>query len=191
MVFFRGVLQDKDIKAPRVRPESVFYGRDNDLLKTMFSFYAPNAEVVRDVTANTRKMWKGNIFPFKPRFYDIDPRMKPDVVCDFGKLPDKKDSVDVLIYDPPHLDNGIGLVMEKDYGLSMAVKKTKDIPSLYPRFLAEAKRVLKPGGYVFAKIKDYTGGDYRWNLFAFVEGAKKIGLDGYDLIIKRDPSGGL
>ena len=191
MAFFQGVLKAQE-SAPQVRIESIFYGRDVDVLRMMFSFYAPLAKEVRDVTANTRKMWKGGIFSFKPKFYDIDPLMKPDVVCNFGKLPDKNSSVDVLVYDPPHLPFRDTHRMTNDYGLKFSVKGADNIASLHPPFLAQAKRVLKRNGLIFAKIKDYvTSGTYQWNLWLFTDLCRKHGLTPCDLIIKRDAGGSL
>ncbi len=63
--------------------------------------------------------------------------------------------------------------------------------SLFVPFLREAKRVLRPDGLVFAKIKDYVHNHrYRWMHLFFVGGCKKVGLTPCDLVIKRDPCGG-
>jgi hypothetical protein len=108
--------------------ESVFLGSDRELLPQLFRFYSPLASVVRDVTANTRKMWKGSPLSLPDlKFYDIDPAVSPDVVCDFGSLPDSDGSVCVLVYDPPHLplaaasaESHKGYVAQ--YGLGHSVK---------------------------------------------------------------------
>lgn len=59
-------------------------------------------------------------------------------------------------------------------------------------FLAEASRVLRPGGIVFAKIKDYVHNHrYQWMLVEWVLAVRSTpGLTACDLIIKRDPCGG-
>ncbi len=139
--------------------DSVFLGTDRQLLPLMFEFYAPNAKVIRDVTANNRKMWKGVQIAQHVKFYDIDPSVNPDVVCSWDNLPDDNDSVDVLIYDPPHLplaaaSNCSNKTFAKNYGLSKSVKDD-NIASLHLPFLLEAVRVLKYDGLIFAKIKDY------------------------------------
>lgn len=174
---------------------SVFLGRDCDLLPSMFSFYAPFASEVRDVTANKRKMWKGLHFDFNLRFYDIDPEVEPDFVCSWNNLPDGDGSVDVLVYDPPHLP--MAAASDKSdrgfvnrYGLAKSVK-ADNIRSLHPSFLCEANRVLKKDGLIFAKIKDYVHNHkYQWNLMYFLEECQMVGLTACDLIIKRDPQAG-
>lgn len=85
------------------RPDSVFYGRDRDLLPKLLDFYAaPDARVL-DCTANRRRMWEGVVREPAPVFMDLDPAMEPDVVGDFRALPFADASFDVLVFDPPHL----------------------------------------------------------------------------------------
>ena len=79
--------------------ESVFYGKDNALLDTMFNFYKPEATRVVDVCCNSRKMWKGTKIGPCVIGYDIDPQWSPDQVCGWDNLPDSDKSVDVLVYD--------------------------------------------------------------------------------------------
>ena len=175
--------------------ESVFMGTDRQLLPELFGFYAPNAQEVRDVTANSRKMWKGVSLPFTPLWYDIDPVMRPDVVCSWDQLPDKDASVDVLVYDPPHLPLASASVMSmkqmvESYGLAHSVQGD-NISAMHLSFLLEAKRVLKHDGLIFAKIKDYVHNHkYQWNMEEFNIAVRTSGMTPCDLIIKRDPCGG-
>lgn len=178
------------------RPESVFIGRDCELLPQMFAFYAPDARVVRDVTANARRMWKGvELMVDDLKWYDIDPAMKPDVVCSFDALPDKDDSVCVLVYDPPHLPAAAGSEhslahFKKNYGLERSVEGD-NIDAFHDGFIKEAKRVLRKDGLIFAKIKDYVHNHaYQWCMSSFVAQARAAGLTACDLIIKRDPAAG-
>ena len=175
--------------------ESVFLGTDRELLPQLFSFYAPKAMEVRDVTANTRKMWNGVSIAANVKWYDIDPAVFPDIVASWDKLPDIDSSIDVLIYDPPHLPiAGASLKsspqMVSDYGLKKSVKGD-NIKEMHLPFLLEAKRVLKKDGLIFCKIKDYIHNHrYQWNLQMFNELCLSVGLTPCDLIIKRDPCGG-
>ncbi len=177
--------------------ESVFLGTDRELLPELFAFYAPEAKEVRDVTANTRKMWKGVSIASSPNvlYYDIDPTMNPDHVCDWSDLPDADGSVDVLVYDPPHLPLAAASPlsmdqMKDDYGLAKSVK-ADNIVSMHKPFLEEAKRVLKKDGLIFVKIKDYIHNHaYQWNLHEFNGVVREVGMTPCDLIIKRDPCGG-
>lgn len=175
--------------------ESVWIGKDNKLLDAMFEFYAPNAELIIDVACNARRMWKGSQWGERVIGYDRDPEMKPDVVAEWHSLPNKDQTVDILVYDPPHLPDAAASLMslpsyEKYYGLGKGVK-TDNIGEIHPPFLAEAKRVLRPDGLIFAKIKDYIHNHkYQWNLELFNAAVRLSGMIPCDLIIKRDPCGG-
>lgn len=175
--------------------ESVYMGKDDKLLNEMFDFYAPNVTEIIDVCCNRRRIWKRCFYEGKVRFYDCDFQWKPDVVCKWDALPDRNQSIDLIIYDPPHLP--LAAASEKslkrfsiDYGLTFSTKKD-NIESLHLPFLKEAKRVLKYDGLIFAKIKDYIHNHkYQWNLELFNKSARIVGFTPCDLIIKRDPCGG-
>lgn len=178
-----------------VRMESVWLGRDAGLLDAMLAFYAPSAERIVDVCCNTRKMWNGAESAARVVGYDVDPAMTPDVLACWSELPDAAASVDVLVYDPPHLP--VAAASEKsmqrfaaDYGLGRSVKGD-NIGLMHAPFLSEAKRVLRPDGLVFAKIKDYIHNHkYQWNLELFNAAVRAVGMTPCDLIIKRDPAAG-
>ena len=171
------------------RIESVMMTTDRDLLPLLFGFYAKDARVVRDVTANTRKMWRGHLPSFDLKFYDIDEGMKPDHVCRWDSLPDADRSVDVIVYDPPHIPKAAASAkslaqMSDSYGLRHGM-------SDHHSFLAEASRVLKTDGLIFAKIKDFIHNHrYTWAVFDFVDAVRSSGMTPCDHIIKRDPCGG-
>ena len=170
-------------------------GRDPELLDDMLAFYAPTAQRIIDVCCNARRMWKGSVNAERVVYYDIDPSVKPDVVTGWGFLPDLNESVDVLVYDPPHMPTAAASPKSlrryaKDYGLERSCGGD-NIASLHATFLAEAKRVLCPDGLIFAKIKDYIHNHrYQWNLEYFNAAVRAVGLTPCDLIIKRDPCGG-
>lgn len=177
------------------RLESVFTGRDPECLDAMFDFYAPSASRIVDVCCNSRKMWKGARWSKNAAGYDIDPLMNPDVICAWGSLPDKDGTVDVLLYDPPHMPVASASPKSlKQYGESYGLARScsgDNVGSLHLPFLLEARRVLKGTGLVFAKIKDYIHNHkYQWNLEHFNAAVRESGLTPCDLIIKRDPCGG-
>lgn len=177
------------------RLESVWLGKDAGLLDEMLAFYAPSAQRIVDVCCNERRMWKGSQAAQRVVGYDVDPAMLPDVVADWSSLPDADGSVDVLIYDPPHLPVAAASPKSDQrfaasFGLGRSVK-ADNVASLHAPFLKEAKRVLKPDGLVFAKIKDYIHNHrYQWNLNLFNEAVCDADLTPCDLIIKRDPAAG-
>lgn len=181
------------MKADRI--DSVWVGKDAPLLDTMLCFYAPLATRVIDVCCNQRRMWKGSEWGPRVVGYDVDPAMSPDHVCGWNNMPDQDGSVDVLVYDPPHLP--VAAASPKslqryrtDYGLGLSVK-ADNIESLHAPFLTEAKRVLRHDGLIFAKIKDYIHNHkYQWNLELFNAQVRLAGMTACDLIIKKDPCGG-
>jgi len=121
--------------------------------------------------------------------------MLPDCVCDFGILPFRGGSVDILVYDPPHLPDDVGLKgrmapWRTTFGIGRSVKG-ENIGPLFPGFLAEAKRVLRKNGIVLAKIKDYIHNNkYQANSHIFCEEARNVGLTIFDILILVHPSGG-
>jgi len=175
--------------------ESVWIGKDNKLLDAMLDFYAPRATRIIDVCCNARRMWKGSQWAGKVACYDVDPSVKPDVACPWDALPDQDQSVDVLVYDPPHLPLAAASPKSlahysRGYGLKMSSGED-NVADLHPPFLKEAKRVLRPDGIILAKIKDYVHNHrYQWNLEMFKQAARQAGLTPCDLVIKRDPCGG-
>lgn len=175
--------------------ESVIYGRDPDVIASCLNFYARPDGYIYDVTCNERRMWKG-IDTTKVIFSDIDYNMHPTIQCSFSALPYKNETGSVIIFDPPHLPNAAGTEHSmqpfvKRYGLKVSTD-TENIKGIFPEFLVEAKRVLKPEGLIFVKLSDYVHNHkYQWILVDFINEVRKIdGLTPTDLIIKRDPSAG-
>ena len=178
------------------RPESVILGRDHDVLNEMIPFYTDDGCEMLDVTANARRMWEGVRLESRSlKFMDIDPMMKPDIVGDFRQIPLPDDSLDVIIFDPPHLPSASaspaadqGFVHR--YGLASSVEGN-NVAAFFPGFLKEAKRVLRKDGLVFAKLKDYVHNHrYQWMLVDFIGAVRAEGMTPCDLIIKRDPAAG-
>ena len=178
-----------------VRLESVWIGKDAPLLDAMLDFYAPNAMRVIDVCCNARRMWKESRWAKRVEYYDRDAEMRPDVVCAWDELPDADAAVDVIVYDPPHLPVAAASPKSmaryaSDYGLHGSAK-ADNVASLHAPMLSEARRVLRPDGLIFAKIKDYIHNHrYQWNLEYFNAAVRDAGMTPCDLIIKRDPCGG-
>lgn len=178
-----------------MRIESVHIGRDGPLIDKMLAFYAPSAKRVIDVCCNARRIWKHSEAAEMVVGYDIDPSVQPDVVCSWDDLPDGDDTVDVLVYDPPHLPLAAASAKSSQtfasrFGLGRSVKGD-NISEVHMPFLLEARRVLKVDGLIFAKIKDYIHNHkYQWNLELFNAAVRTAGLTPCDLIIKRDPAAG-
>ena len=178
-----------------VRPMSVMLARDNEVLRTMLRFYAWPGAAVIDVTANERRMWRDVDWP-NVTYSDIDPLMSPDIIGDFRNLPVEDASYDVIVFDPPHLPAAAASPksMQRfvgNYGLGHS-PHADNISSYFAPFLAEAMRVLRPEGLIFAKLKDFVHNhQYQWTLTDFIAAVRaQDGLTACDLIVKRDPNGG-
>jgi SAM-dependent methyltransferase len=165
------------------------------LLDAMLAWYKPQALRVVDVCCGGRNFWRGSAWADRVAYYDVDPAVGPEVVCSWDALPDADGSVDVLVYDPPHLP--LAAASPKSlksfavrYGLARSVH-ANNIGFIHGAFLREAVRVLRPDGLVFAKIKDYVHNHrYQWNSVLFHAAVVAAGLTPCDLVIKRDPCGG-
>ena len=175
--------------------KSVFNGTDRQLIPQLLDFYKhPEGKMV-DLTANTRKMWKG-IDTSNITFCDINPEVKPDIICDYKQTPFADNSIPVIFFDPPHLP--LASASDKSmksfvnmYGLKESVKGD-NIDEIFLPFLTEANRVLKQDGLIFIKIIDFVHNHKKqWTLVSFINEARKIPtLTVCDMVIKCDPSAG-
>ena len=191
-----GYTLDAPPEAAPPRIESVFYGRDPALLRQLLAFYAKPGARILDATANARRMWSGVETDPRPVFLDLDPSVQPDVVGDFRAMPFEPESFDVIVFDPPHLpasqttagDEGFG----KRFGLGLSELAWRGASPYFAPFLAEAARVLRRDGLVFAKLKDFINGrEHVWTLVDFINAVRATpGMTPCDVVVKRDPAGG-
>jgi len=145
---------------------SVWEGSDAELLEAMFKFYAViPSEPILDSTYNAGRFWKGS----KRRIVsmDIDPQYDPMIVGDNREMKGVKSShYGVVVYDPPHVGpQGRDKSRKKfdvDFGATVECGKDQNwnLSYLYPPFLAQAKRVLKPHGLLLVRITDMVN-DHR------------------------------
>lgn len=177
---------------------SVWEGKDSELLELMLDFY-PRArpERILDATVNSGRFWTGskrNITGL-----DINPKFRPDVVADNRRQPFDDMTFDVVVYDPPHIPNQ-GRDRSKDFNtrFGLVIKASADdgynLTHLYPPFLREAYRVLKPEGVLFCKIADYIHNHrYQWAHLEVVQAGIDTGFRPCDCVVKvrkgpiRDP----
>jgi hypothetical protein len=132
---------------------SVWEGSDGDLLEAMSGFYATvPPEPVLDATHNAGRFWKASTR--RVVSMDIDPQYKPTIVGDNRKMkgvPSAK--FGVVVYDPPHVGpqgrDKSKKRFDVDFGATVECGKEQDwnLSYLYPPFLKQAKRVLKPDGH--------------------------------------------
>jgi len=170
---------------------SVWEGSDGELLEAMFNFYATiPPEPILDSTYNAGRFWKGS----KRRVVsmDIDPQHKPMIAGDNRKMtgvPSAK--FGTVVYDPPHVGpqgrDKSRKRFDVDFGATVECGKEQDwsLSYLYPPFLKQAKRVLKPNGLLLAKITDMVNNHKsKWPHCDFMRMAEEAGFTVCDLIIK-------
>jgi predicted methyltransferase len=111
-------------------------------------------------------------------------------VADNRRQPFEDCCFDVVVYDPPHIPNQ-GSDKSKDFntrfGLSLksSAENGYNFTHLYPPFLREAFRVLRPEGVLFCKIADYVHNHrYQWAHIEVLRAAVATGFCACDCIVK-------
>ena len=168
---------------------SVWDGDDSELLELMLNFY-PRCEpkLILDATINRGRFWIGSKRPIIG--LDINSRYRPSVIGDNMQMPFKANSLDVVVYDPPHIPNQ-GKDQQKDFQdrFGLVLKSPKEngynFTHLYGPFSQEAYRILKPEGILLCKITDYIHHHrYQWAHVELINAASKVGFKPCDCIIK-------
>lgn len=168
---------------------SVWYGSDAELLEKMLDFYPrkPSKRIL-DATVNSGRFWEGSTRPIVG--LDIDPKHRPDVVADNRQMPFKDRCFDVVAYDPPHVPNQ-GRDKHKDFNtrfglvLKSPAVNGYNFSHLYPPFVREAYRVLRPEGILLCKIADYIHGHrFQWAHVELMKAAVEAGFTACDCFVK-------
>ena len=170
---------------------SVWERTDGELLEAIFNFYPTiKPEPILDATYNTGRFWKGS--KRQVVSMDIEPRHEPMIVADNRTMVGvPSNTYGTVVYDPPHVgpqgrDKSVKR-FDVDFGATMECGKEHgwSLSYLYPPFLEQAKRVLKPEGLLLAKITDMVNSHRsRWAHCDFMRMAEEAGFTVCDLIIK-------
>jgi hypothetical protein len=181
---------------------SVWQGTDAELIEKMLGFYATiDPEPILDATYNAGRFWIGS--KRKVWSMDIDPAHKPMIVADNRtmvgvntktgeknyRVPSNK--FGTVVFDPPHVgpqgrDKSVKR-FDVDYGANVECGKAHNwsLSYLYPPFLKQAKRVLKPEGLLLAKITDMVNNHRsKWAHCDFMQMAAAERFTVCDLIVK-------
>ena len=170
---------------------SVWEGKDADLLELMLEFYPSiPVEPILDSTYNHGRFWNDSTREVVSM--DIDPKYNTDIVGDNREMEGVPSSAyGVVVYDPPHVgpqgrDKSCKR-FDEDFGAIMpcGAQQGWTLSYLYPPFLKQAKRVLKPNGLLLAKITDMVNNHKsRWPHCDFMQMAQEAGFTVCDLIVK-------
>jgi len=168
---------------------SVWDGDDAALLELLLTFY-PRKRPGRilDATVNGGRFWRGSGRPVIGM--DVEAKHRPAIVGDNTAMPLRTGSVDVVVYDPPHIPNQ-GKDNLKDFNtrFGLTLKSSKEngytFTHTYPPFVREAHRVLKAEGILLCKITDYIHDhQYQWAHVDFIQAARVAGFTACDCIVK-------
>jgi SAM-dependent methyltransferase len=168
---------------------SVWQGEDAELLEVMLDFYPHTPpQLILDATVNAGRFWRGSQRPVIG--LDFNPRFHPDIVGDNLHMPFRDGSLDVVVYDPPHIPNQ-GKDCSKDFntrfGLVLKSSATQgyNFSHLYLPFVHEAYRLLKPEGILLCKIADYVHNHrLQWAHVDVIQAATAVGFCPCDCIVK-------
>lgn len=179
--------------------ESVVTGTNADLIAHIQPLYIPTGSQVRDVTWGRGVFWKKvDLSSITLQGSDIADHIGGHgnvIKADFRYLPDEDASCDVIVLDPPYVHNpgkrdketgAAGHVTDGRYNNHSTTggMSHNDIRSLYGDGLAEAMRVLRPGGRVLVKGKDeIESGRQQWSHRELAQDAEALGYYVKDLIL--------
>ena len=172
---------------------SVWDGSDGALLDAMLRFYPSiDPHPILDATYNTGRIWRGSEWADRVVSMDIDPQHNPQIVADNREMKGVRSRhYGLVVYDPPHVgpqgrDKSVKR-FDVDFGATMECCREHGwtLSYLYPPFLKQAQRVLKPEGLLLAKITDMVNSHRsRWAHVDFIRMAEEAGFTVCDLIVK-------
>lgn len=172
--------------------DSIWEGNDAAPLEKILNFYPKiEPDPILDATYNEGRFWKGSTRTVISM--DIDPRHNPQILGDNRIMEGVSDnSFGVVVFDPPHIgnqgrDKSQKKCFDECYGATTTCLKEQNynLSFLYPPFLKQAKRVLRPEGLLLAKITDMVNNHKsRFPHCDFIVMAEQAGFTVCDLIIK-------
>ena len=114
---------------------------------------------------------------------------------DFRNLPEASESVDVVVFDPPHMPYGGRLSPDtagfrNRYGLHTGPRTLRELQELQAAGISEAVRVLRPKGRLLVKCCDYVdGGQFVTARHRLVAHALELGLAQVDELVHYSGTG--
>lgn len=157
--------------------------RNGELIAEVAKLWIGPRDLVVDVTWGRGNFWTA----FTPLFL-VAHDLTHDGV-DFRKLPENDGSVDVVVFDPPHLAPGGRATstvpdMHNRYGTLTAPRTVREVDELHAAGIQEAARVLCKGGRLLVKCLDYvSSGRYHAGRHNVVCSALQAGFEQVDEFI--------
>ena len=183
----QGALEGFDDKV--MHPKLVmtaYHGANDVLIANAARLYIPDGAVVLDCTYAAGAFWRRTQ---TDRFTLIGSDILPvaDVQADFRQLPYRDGCADVLVVDPPYVHS---TTQPRAIHSSYANNETTpgltvgDILELYRGGLAEAMRVLRPGGLCWVKCQDQVSASKQsWFVVDIYQSALALGFYGQDMFV--------
>lgn len=170
---------------------SAYTGRNNVLIERVARLYAADGDRVADVTYGKGGFWKG----VDTTRFDLLTTDRMTGV-DFRHLPYDSESLDVVVLDPPYIYNPKGTVKSSISSVYQANESqpeiggtTSAVVDLYEEGMAEAERVLRPGGLLWVKCQDgIESGKPRWTHITLAHIGLELGYAMRDLFVLVQPS---
>ncbi len=134
---------------------SCVQGTNADLIATVARLYLNKGDRVADITYGQGVFWQKLSVP-DHRFFKSDRITCPGSPHDFRRLPYADGRFDVVVFDPPYAHHADTMRIEPCYNNSATTPKLRhrEILDLYRLGMAEARRILKPGGTLWVKCAD-------------------------------------
>lgn len=105
-----------------------------------------------DLSAGNRAVWFNREYP-DAVFVDVRPEVRPTIVADARSLPaEVGDGYDLVLFDPPHKNNGATGNMARNYGHWTA----DEIRSIVAGTAKEAHRISRPAALMAFKWNNHT-----------------------------------
>jgi hypothetical protein len=175
------------------------YGSRNDaMIASVARLYVPDGATVLDCTWGRGAFWqRTDTSRFRLIGADLLDRTGVTMQADFRSLPLRSRSADVVVLDPPYvLRADTGRFIDARYRNSETTRNMTyaRMLDLYRDGVAEAARVLRPGGTCWVKCQDATENRcQRWSVVDIPAVATAAALTARDLFVLTNPTppGGL
>ena len=162
-------------------------GNQHDIIKDILRLHAENGNIDVDCTYSKGNFYKHGI-KRPTHCFDIEPQYKYVQKADAKDLPLPDESQKVLMFDPPFLSRGGGLVEGKTGKVGERFgtfgKDMIELWSWYKECLVEFERVLVPNGIVIFKCQDAVSSQTQYfSHCAIMDFALRAGFYPLDLFI--------